>query len=613
MKRINIIIISLLLFVPLITTLFAANLFSKSEVKVASAATGNSTYGVYEKISAGDLKIGDTILLVSYQDDATFVDEYTSNPRVMTSITFDNTNSYFSDTHLYVNSCNAEELIVGSGAIENSYTFKGTSSFNNKYLKNCFDETYQGLHPSSSLSNYAYWKFIGDGYCYHLQCQGGDKQYIRHTYISSYGFNLFDMYGATSSETEFVIYRKLTIKNASIEHNMNKTTYYVGDAIDLSGFEIAISYDDGSVMGDYVYLTYDEAPNFFSLSQSSATKTMEYVQITTAFGNFANEINVIDNPNHIYTKLTSPLMDYRGTYLVVFEKEDGTGYIWDTTLDYEKINEYDNFKTVNIVNGQIIGPTSNIESLAIKIETHTDIYNSTKRVFNNLKLANGKYLTTFDVGEYFSHVEFSDVATYSNRVTFSFSRNHNVYVADSYPISMFYYGDYQFTVYENDLITEKYLKCSFYKLEYNDEIEEEIASFTSKVDLNTKDVCDHDGVDTDLNTLNSNWSVLANEFDMLSVDAQGYLANMTYTHDAEIPGSTADIIDRYDYIISKYDQLSDFMNRKGGAYANYYTSNLSTLTSQFVKQNNVIIIVIVSASLLLASSAVFVITKKKAR
>lgn len=358
------------------------------------------------------------------------------------------------------------------------------------------------------------------------------------------------------------------------------------------------------------------ATNLFSKSEVkevSATKTMDYAQITTPFGNFANEINVIDNPNHIYTKLTSPLMDYRGTYLVVFEKEDGTGYIWDTTLDYEKINECDNFKTIDIVSGQIISPTSDIENLAIKIETHTDIYNSTKRVFNNLKLANGKYLTTFDVGEYFSHVEFSDVASYSNRVTFSLTRNHNVYVADTYPISMFYNGDYQFTVYENDLITERYLKCSFYKLEYNDEMDEEIASFTSKVDLNTKDVCDHDGVDTDLNTLNSNWSDLANEFDMLSVDAQGYLANMTYTHNAETPGSTADIIDRYDYIISKYDQLSDFMNRKSAAYSNYYSSNLSTLTSQFVNQNNVIIIVIVSASLLLASSAVFVITKKKAR
>lgn len=72
-----------------------------------------------------------------------------------------------------------------------------------------------------------------------------------------------------------------------------------------------------------------------------------------------------------------------------------------------------------------------------------------------------------------------------------------------------------------------------------------------------------------------------------------------------------DIIDRYDYIISKYDNLSDFMNRKGAAYSNYYSNNLSALTSQLAKQNSDIVIVIVSASLSLAASAVFFVIKKK--
>ncbi len=44
---------------------------------------------------------------------------------------------------------------------------------------------------------------------------------------------------------------------------------------------------------------------------------------------------------------------------------------------------------------------------------------------------------------------------------------------------------------------------------------------------------------------------LSNAFASLGADAQGYFANLTYTLGATSSGTDEDLVDRYDYIVTK--------------------------------------------------------------
>ena len=122
-------------------------------------------------------------------------------------------------------------------------------------------------------------------------------------------------------------------------------------------------------------------------------------------------------------------------------------------------------------------------------------------------------------------------------------------------------------------------------------------------------ICNIDGEAPDFG---NNWTDFASAFNDLHVDGQGYLANMTYTHNAETLGSVKDIIDRYDYIISKYPSLNDFMNRvDAGTYQQTF-NNLSAIhPSTILKDNSSLIFVFSIISISLVITLVLVIKKRK--
>ena len=121
-------------------------------------------------------------------------------------------------------------------------------------------------------------------------------------------------------------------------------------------------------------------------------------------------------------------------------------------------------------------------------------------------------------------------------------------------------------------------------------------------------VCDGTGLSDRIT--NDSWNTLGNTFNALPVMVQGFLANVTYTHNQEEPNSIEDLIDRYDYIVSKYPNHSDFMQR-GSLIEDLQQRADNSGLSLISDDNNVsVIILVISSFVAITSLFSFLIYKK---
>ena len=142
------------------------------------------------------------------------------------------------------------------------------------------------------------------------------------------------------------------------------------------------------------------------------------------------------------------------------------------------------------------------------------------------------------------------------------------------------------------------------------------SSFYSELDtfktlFFTKIQCVSDG---QTNFTIDNWLETKTAFEALSVDIQGYLANLTYIHNREESDSIGNMIDRYDYILSKYQNTYvDYMNRKEAAYHNFYLNSQNIFDNQSIQQNTNLIIIFITIGLLTFVPVAFFVKKKYAK
>ena len=607
--------ITLISILGVVAGLTATTSLNQNKAKEVLAAEG-TTKGLYERIDASDLASltsDDRVLLITGGGSAhdTFERVYYSNPRRFSYCALTDTGAYITYDRAVLNACNAEELVVSAGTVSGSYSFKGTSTFDGLYIADTFNESYQGLQTTSSHSAYSSWTFEPhdrDGKTYYYMKNMGRETYCYVNYNSEATFN--DQYSGAS----FLIYKKVPTSSVVVSQTMDQTTYYKGDKLNLSGLEIDVRINVG-VIGDWVTIKYNDAPGIFKPTNEYASTTFPYVTINTPFGGVNVEIDVTENPNHTFTKVTGPLADYRGSYMIVKENGDGTGLAWNTALGYDDINEYGNHFNVVIDNNKVLNPSYEAEHHTFKIERKIADGNP----YYFAKMANGKYLNYPDSSYYF-HIDLTDNTTKYNQVTFNMSSLFPITIGNGYSVFFKDYGDdtRAFSVYESILsVEEDYNKpYSIYKYDETDEISAEIESFCEAFDDVTTDYCDYNASTSDITSLAANWSSLASAFSALSVDAQGYFASLTYTHDGETDDSPADIVDRYDYILSKYqtsNSLEDFMFRQSNtSYQNNSTSSNRITVIDSLNETNISMWIIVTISLVLITSLpVLLIIKKK--
>ena len=124
--------------------------------------------------------------------------------------------------------------------------------------------------------------------------------------------------------------------------------------------------------------------------------------------------------------------------------------------------------------------------------------------------------------------------------------------------------------------------------------------------------CDDQGEVNFMTQHQAEWNAQTIAYTNLSVAGKAYLHNITYTHGLETKDSIEDLIDRYNYIVSKYN-ASDFMERTTmGAYQNNYQSSAIIMpTINYSTDNNILIIVIASIGLLSISGLIIYFKKRK--
>lgn len=122
-----------------------------------------------------------------------------------------------------------------------------------------------------------------------------------------------------------------TIVSATIKTQPSKLEYNEGETFDPSGLVLTVTYDDEST-DEVVYTSLDEGfefdPDLDTPLTEDVSVSVTYVEVDA--GSVA--ITVSAKPQTAYTRVSSNLSDWSGTYLLAYDSTDSQAYVW-TGLD----------------------------------------------------------------------------------------------------------------------------------------------------------------------------------------------------------------------------------------------------------------------------------------
>lgn len=615
MKRIHKVLIALLAVaaIGLNVALIAAN--NNRIVKEASASRSRSVTGLYHKITdISKLTVGKTVILVSpYQD---VLQDCGGNPAYLYT-TRDNVSFTDDQEYAFANTAFITELTVCQGSAANSFAFKGTY-----FLGWHYDDTHydgyiafddRGSSPSIGGKNDYYDDDVGVGFF-------KDGTGLRKSIVAESSFTAW--YGKVNPNDDweeprmhlsnvaghgdlgftsyyarrFVLnvsggvdlYEKVTLNHAIVETGPTKTNYKVGEKVDLTGLVVSATFSDGS----NPFISYTDNETFFQhndviTNNGEGRLYFWFASVKELYVNVA-----ISEAGQDYIKLTESLNDYRGNYVFAA--------YYDTYGEPAQDYYYAlGFQQKESGTGDI---NYNMKSVTVSVNSDNALYDigtPYDSVFFELVKVNGKYhvrktytehVATKYLGNSYGNVELFDSATDGNAMEVEYDANNHcaylkLYNTSTYLILMgesFAFAD----------TTEN--RVQLYKQELSGDEYESINTFVSNFHDATK-VCIPDG--KALNITTETWAAQASAFNALTPGAQGYIAGTTYTHNQETYGSLNDIVDRYDYIISKYNQFDDFMSRSNNAsYQNNYNPSSTAIMNGNINHSTHIVIVAVSVT-----------------
>ena len=119
-----------------------------------------------------------------------------------------------------------------------------------------------------------------------------------------------------------------TIVSATIKTQPSKLEYNEGEIFDPSGLVLTVTYDDEST-DEVVYTSLDEGFEFDPNLQTPLDVTMNSVAVTYVevdAGTVAITVN--SRPQVSYTRVSSELSDWSGTYLLAYDVDDSNAKLW---------------------------------------------------------------------------------------------------------------------------------------------------------------------------------------------------------------------------------------------------------------------------------------------
>ena len=631
----------------IITTIMATTLLSSPLIDTNNSSnitrTTNSNQNLFLRIDdISDLNAGDKVIISNQYGD--ILDHFGGNPTYLVSRNYGGA-SGLGDKYFITDSLSNYQ-VLNVDKVGDYFTFQFTYTYSyywdrvvcgGKYF--CYRQSdgtwgndkvylYGDLYfTDNKNSEYAQWKFSpnanGNGFFNMMRSGENDGTFI--TYQSGTTRDRF-WYGGNGNNYGVRLYKYIDLDdyqkifNTNDIADPNRTIYYQGEDVDLTGLEFNLYLLDKDYVIDdttdlasealyTIHSKYENENSFYSSVEVEGSGDTARGVFTYLGLNYRVFIQIIQesSESYQYQLINYSMSDYRGTYYF--------GSVLDSH-PYDEYGEEDESKyTVFILKGTesdiggIVGDLSmNINTEIIDVPksgASTNVLRSkfvVKRVevngVSNTYLCNtvsGFYLS-YDNNNELCYVEENDL---TSKEVFCVINNKPVLNSNMFII----FDGSTFSVSSNDSNA-----ISMFKLMPQSSFYEDLDDFTKL--FFEKIQCVSTG-SVDFTT--SDWLETKTSFDALSVDIQGYLANLIYVHNGEEPESAGDMVDRYDYILSKYpDTYVDYMNRKEAAYANYYNNySNNVLSTLSLQENSYLVIVIITACLAMFVPALFLFKKKR--
>ena len=558
-----------------ITTVSVANITNNKETRPAEASCTNSFTGFYKKVtSVSDLENDDVVLLVS--DSGEIIRDLGGNPGYLYTTT-DRVHLSSDKNYVYLDNAYVTPQTIKIHDT-NQYSFYGEYNPFSRYSASgyiAYDYRGSGIEDGSI-------DYIGDniGILYFKDGCGLRKSIVPnssftlsyhddHMYCLNVGTNKslvcidgYDhrFYLDDNSWSNINIYKRAYVSKVEATHGLTYSEYHQGDKINLSGLIVKVT-----LIGATQYnVSYDTDPGFFSCSEyvygtGNTTNTVTYVDTS-----FSVDVTVIPS-SVMYEKVTQSYNDYRGRYYLATQignskylfngyTSDG-GQIYPALFYTSKGKEY------------------------VDVDSDADLDTKRERAQMEIVKSTVYFKLRFD-NTYYMFVNDDYSIYYLNK---AMDINHDF--KPSANLQMLYdsVNNYAYVaLVENDEVTNKVL--SYYNNQYRfvekgtanagvfrlyhivdpDTIYSDINYMRGEM-IKVFSLCNDQGetdFSVDVNKGINRWPNLSASFLGLEIDSQAYLANLTYTHGQEERDSLEDLIDRYDYIITKYRSLSDFMGRR---------------------------------------------------
>lgn len=401
------------------------------------------------------------------------------------------------------------------------------------------------------------------------------------------------------------LYRKVEDENIvrsfepSPYSDPNKLTYRKGETIEYDGLSVIFRIKRDEDIYDSYVLKYDEnTSGLFSEPSVVSEYTTAYVRIFNDL-QYAFQIAITTNASlNVFNQITNLPPDIRGTYLLATDDER----ILNASQEAETNNNYSTVDEEIFYTHTITSNTERLDQSIIRIVRTKINDNWYYHATNYL----GQYLTISDEevngavsGDYY--LDYTNTATINNAVQLT---------SNSFKIGNYYLCSSNASQRLICFTPDNY-GVYFFKLSSStDSVSSQINDYVSYFINRTGSICASTGDEEDEFEKFSEllWNDLATEFNKLSCDAQGVFASTTYTHNAEEIETKENVVDRYDYILAKYNK-EDFMLRK---VANTYVSNYANSSKLIINRTGVgSIVVIAVAMIFMATTMALLIIKKK--
>ena len=388
-----------------------------------------------------------------------------------------------------------------------------------------------------------------------------------------------------------------------------------GEIVDLTGLEFTVTFDGGNT--EVINASFDDEPNFFGVERAVYNQGSQNVSIPITYCGLSYRVlvNIIPNTSEVtyYDRVVGLSYDPRATYILAAGTDQQKYVVLETDVD--DVKDFSTFGDVETVTHRSINMHVNEQDEITDLNINSsDFRNVDPSIYTytirSRKINNVVYMFLFandndtqvlaKNGDLLTLVNINNVNPSNSAVTIGVDTS--IYVGGS---KLVYNEDREFISVDN---SGSCRRVELFKKVTS--LSSEASSFTTSFKTFTDGVCVADGSTTQ-SSLEAGWANQKTAFNNLSADAQGYLANLTYYHNEEVAGSDEDIVDRYEYIVSKYS-LEEFMNRREAQTfiaQSFGANNLSLFNG--VNNNPQLIIVLVVSLVGVTSLGILIFVKRK--